>query len=529
MEFYIIRQTGFTSNLMKDLRRKEALEKAGLAENIIKIELYDADRNGYDVTLDVKSSDILRICRDLYESGVVTCAEPSCFMEIKHGAGNAHYLNQWGLKNTGQSGATSGIDINAEQAWAITRGSSGIKIAVIDEGVDLTHPDLQGNLLPGYDATVNPPGGANGSPWANNAHGTACAGIVGAINNAIGVVGVASGCKIVPIRIAYDRYDDGNWTTNETWISNGIDHAWRTAKVDVLNNSWSCSSSYTKVQEAIYYATTNGRGYKGCVVVVCTQNWNSSTVSYPASLSNVIAVGAISYNGMRKSPTTPDGETWWGSNYGTALDVVAPGVKIYTTDIQSSLGDNTTTGTAGNYYASFNGTSAATPHVAGIAALILSANPNLTQKQVSDIIESTAEKVGGYGYTTTSGRPNGMWNNQMGYGLVDAYAALSSTDINIPEISLELIRQSNYSVYAVFSVDNPQSGVPYYQWELNGSILSSVYTPYIAFQSGSDSQMATQFATLRCRAVFNGIHSAWSNSIYHFVWSLAPVYYTPGI
>jgi subtilisin family serine protease len=430
----------------KELSPEEALEKAGLTKNVVAVELYDADRKGYDVTLNVKLSDILRICRDLYESGLCEWAEPSFFREMK--PHNAHYSDQWGLKNTGQYGGTTGIDINAEAAWAITQGSSNIKVAVIDEGVDLGHPDLQANLLPGYDATVNPPGGANGSPWANNAHGTACAGIVGAINNTVGVVGVASGCKIVPVRIAYDRYNNGDWTTNDDWVANGINYARQNA--DVLSNSWGGGTSSTKINNAINDAVTLGRGGKGCVVVFSAGNENLSTVSYPASLSDVIAVGAISFNGMRKSPSTPDGE-YWGSNYGSALDVVAPGVLVPTTDIRGnagynpnvpihpSLGGNMLSNDYSdqNYTIWFNGTSAACPHVSGVAALILSKNPALTRQQVSDIIEESAQKVNPatYNYATTSGRPNGTWNNQMGYGLVDAYAALQNTPVVPPPVT----------------------------------------------------------------------------------------------
>ena len=101
----------------------------------------------------------------MYETGMCEYAEPNFFQEIRYA--NDRYPLQWGLNNTGQSGGTPGLDINAEQAWTITRGNPNIKVAVIDSGVDLTHPDLQANLLPGYDAVrvADNLGGANGSPW----------------------------------------------------------------------------------------------------------------------------------------------------------------------------------------------------------------------------------------------------------------------------------------------------------------------------------------------------------------------------
>jgi subtilisin family serine protease len=198
----------------------KVLNSVGLEGRVQAIELFDSNNSIYLIKLDVDLENILKICRNLYESGFCKFAEPSFFREMK--AHNPYYANQWGLKNTGQYGGIIGIDINAEQAWSVTKGNSNIKVAVIDEGVDLTHPDLQANLLQGYDATVNAPGGANGSPWSSNAHGTSCAGIVASCDNNIGVLGVASKVKIIPIRIAYDYSNNGLWTTNDVWIVNGI-------------------------------------------------------------------------------------------------------------------------------------------------------------------------------------------------------------------------------------------------------------------------------------------------------------------
>ena len=208
------------------------------------------------LTLDIKMKEILQVCRIVYKTDLVDFVEP-CFTRLIRPS-NQYYQNQWGLNNTGQNGGTSGIDIKAEAAWSITRGSNNISVAVLDEGIDLMHPDLQANLLMGYDATVNPPGGANGSPWANNAHGTACAGIIGAINNTIGVVGVASGCRIIPVRIAYDYYDDGYWTINDGWIIDGFKYA-RNAGADVISNSWGGGASSEAVTAEINNAVTQGR------------------------------------------------------------------------------------------------------------------------------------------------------------------------------------------------------------------------------------------------------------------------------
>ncbi|MBC8884298.1 S8 family serine peptidase [Flavobacterium piscinae] len=114
-----------------------------------------------------------------------------------------------------------------------------------------------------------------------------------------------------------------------------------------------------------------------------------------------------------------------GSDYGTNTDVSAPGVKIYTTDISGAAGYS-----SGDYAPTFNGTSSACPNVAGVMALILSANSNLNMLEARQILESTCSKVGGYTYNTNvSGQPNGTWSNDLGYGRVNALAALQLTTV----------------------------------------------------------------------------------------------------
>lgn len=320
------------------------------------------------------------------------------------------------LKNTGQNGGTSGIDIHAEQAWNITTGSSSIRVAVYDQGFEMNHPDLQNNVYgTGYDAET----GTTPSIVRGN-HGTACAGIVGAQqNNSIGISGVATSTSLMSVSL------DLSWFDTPQQLANGFNWAWQNG-ADVISNSWGGYNPSTIIEDAINNTLTNGRSGKGTVVVFAAENEDNTNIRYPGvSIPGILVVGAASPCGERKNPSSCDGENW-GSCYGTQLDIVAPGVLIPTTDRQSSNGYNTSSGTAGDYLQTFNGTSSACPHVAGLAALILSRDPTLTVQQVSDIIESTAQKVGGYNYQTTSGRSNGTWNNEMGYGLVDAYAAVAA-------------------------------------------------------------------------------------------------------
>lgn len=382
----------------------------------------DYDANVYILGTNKNSmGNALKVANALHETQVFDWAEPDFLLLLKRFNTNDTYLNyQWSLNNTGsgiQYSGTAGADMNVFDAWGVTNGSSSIKVAIIDEGVDLNHPDLLANMLGGYDATGQ---GSNGGPSGDDAHGTACAGIVAGVgNNNQGVAGVAYSCKIIPVRIAYGS--GNSWVTSNTWIGNSINWAWNNAGADVLSNSWGGGGNSSTINNAISGAVNNGRGGLGAPVLFAAGNDNGA-VSYPATQTNTIAVAAMSMCYERKSPSSCDGETWWGSNYGTNVDVAAPGVKVYTTDISGSNGYS-----SGNYAATFNGTSSATPNAAGVMALILSANPSLTQAQARYALESTCRKVGGYTYNNgVSGQPNGTWSTSLGYGLVDAYQAVLS-------------------------------------------------------------------------------------------------------
>ena len=318
------------------------------------------------------------------------------------------YANQWGLNNTGQNGGTAGVDINAEDAWDITTGDPNIVVAVFDDGFEMNHPDLAANTFgTGFDIE-------NGSTPSivRGDHGTACAGIVGAVqDNNLGVSGVAPSTSLMSVSINFD-------VVTYQMLANGINWAWQNG-ADIISNSWGGGIPSNIFDNAITNALTNGRGGLGTVIVFITHNDNG-LIRYPANSNpDIIAVGAMSPCGERKNPASCDGEGWWGSNFGNTLDVIAPGVLIPTTDRQGLAGYDTD-----DYADTFNGTSSACPHVAGVAALVLSVNPNLTVQEVNTIIEQSAQKVGGYNYQNTPGRPNGTWNNEMGYGLVDAHAAV---------------------------------------------------------------------------------------------------------
>lgn len=363
----------------------------------------------------------LEVANKLFETELFAAAEPDFLadFQIKQSAikraksNDAHFTDQWGLKNTGQHGGTAGMDIGIEDAWKVSTGK-GVKVAVVDHGIELDHPDLVNNISADSYDTVS----GTSPSQVHGSHGTACAGIIGAMtnNSGLGVAGVAPDATLMSVSDTL-RLGPGA----QQRLANGIMWAVQNG-ADVISNSWGHDLLASPlIDDAINEALTNGRGGKGCVVVFAAGN-NDGTIIYPGNSNPLIlAVAAMSPCGERKSPLSCDPETFWGSCYGSQLDVAAPGVLIPTTDRTGTDGY-----VIGDYTLTFNGTSSATPHVAGVAALILQVNPDLTQQQVVTIIEKSARKVGPYSYAPTSGRPNGDYHEEMGYGLVNAAVCVNA-------------------------------------------------------------------------------------------------------
>ena len=349
----------------------------------------------------------MEISNRFFESGLFQYATPDLIEDVKICTSDPYFGQQWGLKNSIQNGGTT-VDIKVTDAWLLSTGWN-VKVAVLDHGIDPTHLDLITNL----DTLCFDTESLTEIRQIYGSHGTACAGIIGAIrNNSKGIAGVAPDCKLISISntlssnlISQERLGDGlKWA--------------RQKGADVINCSWTLSSINDYITDAISDAVTNGRGGKGCVVFFAAGNNGSSSVSYPANLPNVMSVGAINRYGNR-FPT---------SQYGLDLDVVAPGDSIFTTGrLKGALEGHTIIddGPDNVYFPYFRETSAAAPHVAGIAALILYIKPTLTHTQVRQVIESTCTQLSGYSYNPRPG--NGLpWNSEVGHGLVNAYEAVAS-------------------------------------------------------------------------------------------------------
>ncbi|MGM0666081.1 MAG: S8 family peptidase, partial [Bacteroidota bacterium] len=354
--------------------------------------------------------------------------------------------------NDGHSG-TNDADIDAPEAWEICTGSNNIVIAVLDQGVTSNHPDLPNTRqvrLSGSDFTGNDD---NPSPVGNENHGNACAGVIAAtMNNNEGIAGIAPNCKIMPIRMT---------GVVPSIVADAIEFAVDNG-ADILTNSWGYNSSdpnlHPVIVAAIQYAINNN-----CVVIFAAGNSARRSydyngyVSFPSNVNipGVITVGA-SDRDDHQSDYSPSSDPESVNNQ--IIDIVAPSHRAYppeaylppllggipgetfemwSIDIPGNTGYNPwptgifsppsigeqlpNSGTNYlDYTGRFGGTSHSCPVVAGVAALVLSINPNLTNLEVYDILTSTTDEVGGYTYE------NG-WSEELGHGRVNAYSAVCET------------------------------------------------------------------------------------------------------
>ena len=247
--------------------------------------------------------------------------------------------------------------IQAPQAWDVTTGSQDVLVAVVDTGVDYNHPDLQGQVIKGPDFGNN-----DNDPMDDQGHGTHVAGTIAALgDNGTGVVGVAYNTKIIAIKVLGS---DGSGSMAA--IAKGILKA-QEMGAKVINLSLGGPQASSVLKSAVDKATQ-----QGALVVVASGNENTQTPSYPAAYPNALSVG---------STTTSDARSNF-SNYGSTVDIAAPGSDILSTTEKT--------------YKKQSGTSMASPHVAAGAAILLGKNPSLTNSQLREILSSTGDSASGF-------------------------------------------------------------------------------------------------------------------------------------
>jgi subtilisin len=348
-----------------DEQTKEALLSSAGAEKIKDLKLV----NGKAVFVSKKGEE------ELLKSGKVLRIDPD--VEV-YALENVRIK---GVKPQPPQTLTWNIDrVDAEISWGISTGDP-VKVGVIDTGIDLKHPDLQANIKGGYNA-INPLKSAND----DNGHGTHVAGIIAALNNSIGVVGVGPNINLYAIKVL-----NANGSGYLSDVIEGLDWA-ITNGMQVVNMSLGTSQDVQSFHEAIVNA------YNAGLTIVAAAGNSGGTVSYPAAYPEVIAVSAIDQNNQIAS----------FSSRGLEVDLSAPGVSIYSTY-------------KGQSYATLSGTSMAAPHVSGAAALIIDTKKcdlNLdgvcTPAEVQQRLEQTAIDLG------DSGK-----DNLYGSGLVNVYNALT--------------------------------------------------------------------------------------------------------
>ncbi|MBD2084346.1 S8 family serine peptidase [Coleofasciculus sp. FACHB-542] len=402
----------------------------------------------------------IKIANRLMGRQEVLTAEPNIVVrqEKHYRPKDSLYPKQWYLNNLGGSQIAVGSHISVEKAWDITKGIRSIVVAVADDGFDLNHPDFQGTgkivapkdfkeqdflPLPGDD---------------NENHGTACAGVAVAEETGTGIVGVAPGCALMPLRTT-GYLDDETIEQLFDWATNN--------GAAVISCSWGPAAVYfplsLRQRAALTRAATQGRDGKGCVIVFAAGNANrpiSGTINeqgWPNNLlkgptqwlggftvhPDAIAVSACTSLNKKSaysnwgtnvsvcapSNNAPPGMWFEQTGYvSTAPEVRAllPGLGIFTTDRLGAAGYDSS-----NFTSDFGGTSSACPVVAGVAALILSANPDLTATEVRQILQQTADKVVDpdpdpqLTFRLGSYDANGF-SQWFGYGKVNAFKAVQA-------------------------------------------------------------------------------------------------------
>ncbi len=323
---------------------------------------------------------------------------------------NPLYSQQWAVHYDYTFYRNNGIDSEASVHMDGDHNFLGrsVKVVIIDDALDVAHEDIAGSVAGTYNVRTNTSDVLPDSPELN--HGTEVTGIIAALNNNIGLVGVAPGAEIYFVRLPFG---------NNISISEIVE-AFEKAKewgADVINCSWGSGNVDDAVRAAIVDLATNGRGGKGAVVVFAAGNGGDDAIGDPigndeSGIPEVLAVGATNIYNERTAY----------SNYGPQLDLMAPGGEYYgitTTDRSGQDGDSSGDYLEYNSQLAFGGTSAAAPIVSGIAALLLEANPSLTREDVFDAMMCNADKIGPYAYE------NGR-NDYYGYGKVNTNNSLNA-------------------------------------------------------------------------------------------------------
>ena len=412
-----------------DAERQKIIDK-------FKLQLIEAESDGaLTVRVTQSDEDAVGVSAKLIKEKSVSIAEPDLATpgELRALSLPADALmdRQWHLLNTGTHGGQSvgfkkGADARVIDAWKLlgNLGDPNVVIGVIDDGFDLSHPDLATKAIHPWDFTrqsndVSPVPNLHNQSFGDW-HGTACAGVATASAGYGDVVGAAPAAKFIPVRWGPNLAPKGVAQWFDHMTNNG---AW------VLSCSWGAAAAYfplhTRISKAITRCAQLGRSGKGTVVLFAAGNSNRDVNDPPNSLDGF----AIHPDVIAVAASTSRDEKAHYSNFGDEISVCAPssgmgGWGIVTSDVRGTYVDANGVQrhmgySVGDYDFSFGGTSSACPLAAGVAALVLGANPELTAAETRRVLESTARKIGGAGAYDADGH-----SPVFGYGCVDAASAV---------------------------------------------------------------------------------------------------------
>jgi subtilisin family serine protease len=428
-------------------RKRDGVDEKSIIEVLAMLHLNIKRKNeNYSIAIVQKGQNVIDIANKLYESNLFLYAYPNFYAkaDLFSTPNDPFFSKQFYLKNTGQvindgHSGTAGIDINVSNAWDVTKGTSGITIAVIDEGVSSNHPDLPNSRqvrLNGSDFSTSTPGN-DPSPSGTLNHGNACSGIIAASqDNNEGISGIAPLCKIMPVKMNFGVSTSSQFADAINFaVANGA---------KIISNSWGYSTSDPNFVPAIVTAINNAIS-NNCIVVFAAGNTanlssnNTGFVSFPAScnVSGLMVAGACDRNGSQAnySPSSSIIDFVAPSHKAYPSQISGESFEVWSIDIPGSGGWNpcsancnapVTSGeelpSSGTNYLSYTGrmggTSSACPEVAGVAALVLTINPCLSPLEVENIIKNSCKKL--TGYTFTNGRCD-----EVGFGLIDATASVN--------------------------------------------------------------------------------------------------------
>jgi len=503
----------FSNLLLEELNEKYIVSSI---EKIFKNHEGTILNNIYSLKVPIES-DILSIVADYSSKTFVKYAVPNYFLELLEIPNDESFDFQWGLHNTGQTidyfTGTPDADIDAPEAWNIETGSPDITIAIIDTGVDYTHPDLADNIwtnegeIPdnniddddngyiddtmGWDFVGESPffPKPDNDPLDSDDHGTHCAGIAsGAGNNSVGISGVCWNCKIMPVKVAGGIIGFINLKGAAQGIAYATDNG-----ADIISMSFGGRGHFPIIKDALDYAHE-----KDVVLVAGSGNIPFFRYIYPAAYDNVIAVAATDYDDKLADFSTT----------GTWVDVAAPGVAVYSTIPTYPVSMNKLFDEMD--YDFKDGTSMACPFVSGLAGLLLSYNPDFSSDEIRSIIRSSCDWI-----NTSKNRP-------IGNGRINAHKALLlASGVTNPPIKPEIFGPKNGKVgveytYNTSAVTDPEGDDIYYLFDWGDSTYSDWLGPFFSGESGSATNKWTRQGIFQIRVKARdsyGLESPWSDPL----------------